>query len=530
MKYIFKNLIFIYFILFLFSITIYANDESKELQQVINFNSEIIIDNNIKSVNKNITDYMIKDKNINSLAEKDLKIYNIIKDVPIYTPTKFTPITTESESEEDNIITKKIQTIFEDGENYFMNRISFKQNLPSRYQISIPIEGNTITVRYVDPVSRTWVNTSNMSNLKHSTLFIDTDTHSYIFSVPAVYRSNLKEKTLTIIRKEEQLIKIEKKDGYFDLKISFPQNKDLIGEYWYMKSEKRLVDWSKQSSFNELLPHDLSESRRWTYDGYYFQTPLNYLPGGKDVLYQHPSNYTGASFVKYSINLLSKNLGYVMTETCIKNQNEFGYWETGPKSNWLFKDFKIGEGFYDTRFNTDFATSLLYAYQKYNNKEFLASSVKYAEYFLEFAQKNSYITENGGILVEDYGYRLPHERTHVSLNHHITEMNFLYEIYNITREKRYLEIADKMLLGVEDTRNKWVLPNGNLNYALYYTKNTNKMEDYPYLTYNDLFQTKNLLIKLFNKTNDTIEFLMASKKQWMDENKISGYMKEILFY
>ena len=308
--------------------------------------------------------------------------------------------------------------------------------------------------------------------------------------------------------------------------MSFPQDKNLIGEYWYMESTSRLVDWSTMKSFDELLPHDLSQTRRWSYDGYYFQTPSNYNPGGQDILYKHPSNYTGASFTKYAMNLLSKNLGYIMTETCMKNQNQLGYWETGPQSDWLYTDFKIGAGFYDTRFNTDFATSLLYAYQNYNNKEFLTSAVKYAEFFLQFIQSDSYTTQNGGILVADYGYhKATHEKTHVSLNHQLAEMNFLYEIYNITGEKRYLETADKMLIGIEDTRNQWVLSDGNLNYALYYTKNTNKMEDYPYLTYNDLFQTKALLNKLFKKTNDTIEFLMASKKMWMDNNNVTGYMK-----
>ena len=37
-----------------------------------------------------------------------------------------------------------------------------------------------------------------------------------------------------------------------------------------------------------------------------------------------------------------------------------------------------------------------------------------------------------------------------------------------------------------------------------------------------------LLKKLFNTNNDTIEFLMASKKLWMDRNKVTGYMTEVV--
>ncbi len=501
---------------------VYANTNSST--NTISNSTEAI--NNAVDTAKDIIDDVPKDKNGNALTGQDLQIYNIVKNAPVYTPTNFTPITTETTNDQLNVTTKTTKTVFENNDTYYMNRLSFKENIDQRYNISIPIKGNTITVRYVDPEKKEWVNTSNMANLKHTTLFIDTDTHSYIVSVPAVYKNIFTNNTLTIARDKEEMVKIEKKDGYFDLQMSFPQDKILIGEYWYMESSYRLVDWSTMKSFDELLPHDLSQTRRWSYDGYYFQTPSNYNPGGQDILYKHPSNYTGASFTKYAMNLLSKNLGYVMTETCMKNQNQLGYWETGPQSDWLYTDFKIGAGFYDTRFNTDFATSLLYAYQNYNNKEFLTSAVKYAEFFLQFTQTDSYTTQNGGILVADYGYhKATHEKTHVSLNHQLAEMNFLYEIYNITGEKRYLETADKMLVGIEDTRNQWVLPDGNLNYALYYTKDTNKMEDYPYLTYNDLFQTKALLNKLFNKTNDTVEFLMASKKMWMDNNNVTGYMK-----
>ena len=341
MKKNFRQIIALSIALSVITTNVYAN----------NINTTNNINNNTNAVDKanEIINDVPKDKNGNPLTGEDLKIYNIVKDVPVYTPTDFTPITTETVNENANVVTKTTKTIFETNDTYYMNRISFKQNMPQRYNVSIPIKGNTITVRYVDPVKKEWVNTSNMANLKHTTLFIDTDTNSYIVSVPGVYKNIFTNNTLTIARDKEQMVKIVKKDGYFDLQMSFPQDVNLIGEYWFMESSKPLVDWSTMKSFNELLPHDLSETRRWSYDGYYFQTPSNYKPGGKDVLYKHPSNYTGASFAKYAMNPLSKNLGYVMTETCMKNQNNLGYWETGPQSDWLYTDFKIGAGFYDSK-------------------------------------------------------------------------------------------------------------------------------------------------------------------------------------
>jgi hypothetical protein len=52
------------------------------------------------------------------------------------------------------------------------------------------------------------------------------------------------------------------------------------------------------------------------------------------------------------------------------------------------------------------------------------------------------------------------------------------------------------------------------------------MVDYPYLTYNDLFTTKQILKNQFKTTNATVEYLMASKKAWMDANNVTGYYTE----
>ena len=154
------------------------------------------------------------------------------------------------------------------------------------------------------------------------------------------------------------------------------------------------------------------------------------------------------------------------------------------------------------------------------------AACKYAEFFLEHAEKNSYVTTNGGLLVEDYGYKFEHTKTHVSLNHQLAEMNYLYKLYNITKEERYKEMADRMLKGVEDTKDQWVLANNNLNYALYYLANTNTMVDYPYLTYNDLKEAQELYMQSHNKAkNETLQYLMDCKMEWMLANGVTGYNK-----
>lgn len=463
------------------------------------------------------------DSNGNPLTGKDLKIYNIVNNVPNYSPKPFSPAQRENHTETDNSIVSLKEYLFENGDYYWIKRIEYKNNQEEPYSYSFTIPGDSIEIRYIVPYEKEWVNTSNLENLPNTLLYIDTDKFHMAIGVPAIYKNSFENNTLQMMKELEKPLKIEKLDGEYKITAEFVQNTDVIGEIWALQSENQLVDWTSLTSFNDLLNHDLAVERRWSWDGYYYAIPYNYIPYGENYLYRNPANYTGSSWTKNSANLLMKDMGYIMTETCMENQNSTGFWATGPKSLWLEEDFGIGAGFYDTRFNTDFAVSLLAAYQKYDNKAFLTSAVKYAEYFIDFATKNHYEPEGGGWLVEDYAGTDAYTRTHVSLNHQLAEMNFLYELYNITGVDEYKDTADLMLLGIENTRNKWVMENNNLEYALMYTGSANTMVDYPYLTYNDLYKTRDLLNKYFNKSSDAITYLMACKKQWMDENNITDY-------
>ncbi len=422
----------------------------------------------------------------------------------------------------DEIYSVKSKAFEFDDSQFIIKRYNFNVAEEELLTQSIEIPGSSIIIRYVDPETNEWVATANFENTKRQTLFIDTDVAHYMVSTPGVYTNSFENATLEYRPEFEDKINIVKTDTGYSLNFTFPKNPEVIGEIWYLSSEKSLVDWNSAVSFT-MLNQDIGLERRFSWDGYYFPTPSNYTPYSETMLYRQPSDYAGASFVKMDNCLAAYDLAYVFIYTCMKNQNDAGYWPTGPKSGWLAEDFSIGANFYDTRFNTDFAESLIYAYKKYNNDEFLFAATMYCEYFIEHANTNNYTTKNGGILVQDYGYDYDHIATHVSLNHQLAELNYLYKIYQITRETKYKDLADKMLTAIEDTQNQWVLANNNLNYALYYLAGTNTMVDYPYLTYNDLLVTKSLYKSIYGKENTTLEYLIKCKKQWMDENNVTGY-------
>lgn len=444
---------------------------------------------------------------------------------------KITPFEEVVSSENGGVVTNQKNVYLGNGDFYWFRRYIFKETLPNggRFNAGITIPGNTIEIRYVDPVTKQWVLTSDLNKLKNvkTTLYINTDTNSAILSVPAVYRNLFINSTLEVLREDEHPIAITHDNGVYTISFSFPKDSSKIGEIWCLQSQNKLVDWTNQNNYNYLRVHDLSLERRWSWDGYYFKTPANYNPSGANILYKHSANYTGASFARYGECQLAIDLGYVMTSTCLKNQNEEGFWPTGPSSEWLLSDFDIGTYFYDTRFSTDFAINLIFAYKRYEYQPFLDGAKKYAEYFLKHAQNNHYEFGDGW-LVEDYSANSKqeaHKRTHVSLNHQVNEMNFLYYLYNETQDTRYYDLADKMLKGIDNTKYKWVLSDGNLNYALMYNGTYNTMVDYPYLTYNDLFELRQILTS-YGIQNVTINYLMETKKAYMDSHGITEYRKQ----
>lgn len=460
------------------------------------------------------------------MSDREIAAYKIVKKTPnVGANTIIKPKVEDTFEETDGYIKSNRCFSFATGDSYNIMRYEFKAGNTQPLTNLIHIPGSSIEIRYVDDNDQ-WKMTTDLNNVSKKTLFINTDKCSAVVGIPGVYRDSYVNNTLEVLPDEEKPVTITKVADGYNISYNFAGKYGTIGEIWYLYSDGKLADWTNAEHF-KILKQDMDKTHRIAFDGYYYPVPYNYHPYGERMLYRQPSNYVGALFVRNGYFPAANELGYVLTYTCMKNQNVQGYWATGPQSDWLTTDFNIGAGFYDTRFNTDFAVNLLESYKKYGSEEFLFAAVKYAEYYKEHARNNSYKTVYGGVLVEDYGsYSGNHIKTHVSLNHHLAEMNFLYELYDVTGEETYLQLADTMLKGIEDTKDQWVLQDNNLNYALYYTGTYNTMKDYPYLTYNDLFTTKKILNKYFNKSNATIEYLMACKLDWMQKNNVTGYYTE----
>jgi hypothetical protein len=81
-----------------------------------------------------------------------------------------------------------------------------------------------------------------------------------------------------------------------------------------------------------------------------------------------------------------------------------------------------------------------------------------------------------------------------------------------------------MLFGIKNTRNSWIMKNNNLEYARK-PDGTMSFIDYPYLTYNDLYNVQKDLESIYGERDRDLDLLMSAKKKWMDSNGITGYRK-----
>jgi hypothetical protein len=81
-----------------------------------------------------------------------------------------------------------------------------------------------------------------------------------------------------------------------------------------------------------------------------------------------------------------------------------------------------------------------------------------------------------------------------------------------------------MINGVKITRDRWIMPDGNLEYA-YMPDGSMGLVDYDYLTYNDLLNVQEDLVRIKGQGDQDLQILMESKRLWMDRNNVSGYRK-----
>ena len=344
-------------------------------------------------------------------------------------------------------------------------------------------------------------------------------------------------------RENQMLQYLPQSDGYFrsrpaekgwQLELCSPVYPGAQVECFYALSGEQLVDWQDSVAQELWANYDFTGDNRWCYDGYYYLAPENYIPSGENYYHRLSAAYIASQCAEKE-GRICFDLALPMLHVMLGLQNDQGYFPTLAGSQWLLTDYGIGAGFYDTRFNSDLVEALLIMNERFHVPEFADAAMRYGQYYQSMAEKNHYALNAGADaetdagaddsawLVWDYAYE-GCQPNHSSLNHQIAEILVLYRLYDLTGYEDYEDLANTLLRGILALGKRWLLPNNDLAYA-YLPDASLGMQDYPYLTYNDLFDLCQALDQRYGSHDPLLDQLMSGKRQWMDKQGISGYKK-----
>lgn len=352
-------------------------------------------------------------------------------------------------------------------------------------------------------------------------LFLDSPVHYMRLGLVDVFKP-LKNKVRQEHIEKSIPITVTRIDTDIKYNITFPTETGYFVENWGILGSSPLVDWNSQAAVDDARVGDLVRFRKLSTDGIYYLTPWNYYPTEKTAFWLNPAStyHVAGMFSKQNAGKYFGDIAIASMYSAIETQGKDHYWVSTPRSDWLYQDYGIPSGFYDTRFNTDVAVYLLDMYEKTGENLALETAANYASWLREYVTEQGISTSGGGMLVPDYFKKgFTHKKTNVSLNHLVAEMNFLYRLYLINNDFDNLKVANLIKQAVRDTGRSWIREDGDLHYA-YLGEGKYGMQDYPLLTLNDL-RAGQKLIKLTSpdkKGDDVFQMLINAKESFLIKN------------
>lgn len=412
------------------------------------------------------------------------------------------------------------------GDTVTMERVESKNNLIQPVTSQWRIPQDTGMVRWYDVQKGQWLATALRPMTKTASCITVTlgDGSETMIYTPKVY-DDLGSGTLRHRPSLDGSLTVTADGDDYLLQLTVPQLPAGTEAHWtVVSSQEALLDWPGGTDDDFWAAYTLDNDNKWCIDGYYYPSPSTYTPRGENCYYRLPAAYLVKSFVHGAPAVrAAEDLGIACLDTMLLQQNDQGYFPTLPTSQWLQGSYGMGGGFYDTRFNTDLAEIFYKAAEIYGCQEFDAAMNRYFDFFLSFADSHHVVTSGGGWLVEDYYHPGSSRQAHTSLNHQLAEILTLYHFSEQLDRADLAQLADRMLLAVQDTASQWIRSDGDLHYGRY-PGGQYRETDYPYLTYNDLYLLRDYLASK-GKTVPELQQLMDSKRAWMDRNGVTGYLQ-----
>ncbi len=307
--------------------------------------------------------------------------------------------------------------------------------------------------------------------------------------------------------------------------IRLPGTSRTISQTWGILSGQRLVNWDNAQSKDLTRKVDIDTFRKLLADGLYDVTPLSYTPSSPDSYFRNPANITGLRYVQdaadASLGSLTLDVLTHLAYTAVMNQNKDGYWQTYPRSNWLYRDYQIDYGYFDNRRNADNATFLLRYNRLFPDPAIADALRKWDRFLYRYIDETRLATSRQGALIPDYVDMENYRLSHTSLNHDLAVLNYLLESNLYAPDETRLKYIRMLLRGIEDTKARWLKPDFNFYYALYRNLKPHPYEDYFSLTLEDMKLTQVLLRKNHLPDSFAINDLIEKKTTWMKAQSAS---------
>jgi hypothetical protein len=309
-------------------------------------------------------------------------------------------------------------------------------------------------------------------------------------------------------------------------------------ENWFFYSPKRLLDYDNEETLKNMLAADFTLKKKLSMDGIYHIASSLFYEGASDETYDYYYNYAmweGRRFMnlhqKYPEQSLFYNFFVNSVYTTVKSAHRYGVWVSDVRSKYLWSTYQIPEGYIDTRYCTDAGFFLLQVYNTFQIPDALSAGEKFGDFLHQkILSREGISTGPDGFFCFDY-YLLDQDfPTHASLNHILSEMNYLFELYLSTYKKSYLDTAEFMLKALHETGNRWIRDQeyGRFRYDLWYgvfpEDNGDlafKLHDYTKdLTYYDLLQSQRHIKTIYNKSDPVLDLLIKSKLKFFQREGI----------
>ncbi|ADH98392.1 hypothetical protein [Salisediminibacterium selenitireducens] len=316
------------------------------------------------------------------------------------------------------------------------------------------------------------------------------------------------------------------------LEIELLSDGEDLSEFWMMVSNERL--FKAESHFDEWQGYSREHYKRvnkwYTRDGAYRKLPWSIQP------------FTEQGF--------GRNLGTMQEDEALRRYRETGeryfrtlvfnsladlmayrsagepVWKTEYTSTWLKDQWGTRAPFADTRHNESIGLFLLETSILFDDPDLLNESRQYGRFLLEQRVSGNVIdVGEGHTFIADYDGVFDDGVTHASLNHILSEMNYLLMSYLHGADAAFKELAMDMKEAVVYTAPDWIRDNGDLWYQIN-PDLTYEGNDYPQLTLSDLLTSQILLQELGYERNDAFDELIDSKMAYLTEEGI-GFSDEI---